>query len=137
MTRSDWDIGKVSAATGISPAAIRFYESEGLLERPGRSAGGRRQFDATHVQALRMIKAMRESGMSLDDIRAFKSLQRRPGATCQSLARIAADRAHAIAQKIEVLRQAENRLKGFAAACSADCAERPAGRCRTEKLLTC
>lgn len=60
-------IGDVSRATGVPASAIRFYESQGLLRAAGR-AGGRRQFDAGSVDALRVIRLARDLGFSVGDV---------------------------------------------------------------------
>ena len=42
-------IGRVSQQTGLSGNAIRFYEKERLLERPPRTKGGFRLFNAEDI----------------------------------------------------------------------------------------
>ena len=65
-------IGEVARATGLSASAIRFYESEGLVQAPERS-GGWRLFPTADVDRLRVIRMARDLGFSLDDIRTLLS----------------------------------------------------------------
>jgi len=51
----EWlSIGEVARQAGIQPSAIRFYEQIGLLPKPSR-VNGRRRYDATVLQNLRII----------------------------------------------------------------------------------
>jgi MerR family transcriptional regulator, redox-sensitive transcriptional activator SoxR len=61
-------IGEVARRVGIRQSAIRFYESAGLLP-PSPRRGGRRCFDDGAVARLQVIRAARDLGFSLDDIR--------------------------------------------------------------------
>ena len=59
-------IQEVSAETGLTTRAIRYYEELGLLEPAGRSEGAYRLYDASDLERLRTIKELRdEAGFSL------------------------------------------------------------------------
>jgi DNA-binding transcriptional MerR regulator len=63
-------IGEVSALTGLTPRAIRYYEERGLLPQPDRTAGAFRVYGRQDVARLREIAWLREVlGFSLDDVR--------------------------------------------------------------------
>lgn len=74
-------IGEVSALTGLSVHALRFYEQQDLLIGPvRRTSGGRRVYTATDVEWLRICVKLRESGMPLADLTTFAALVRQgPG----------------------------------------------------------
>jgi MerR family transcriptional regulator, redox-sensitive transcriptional activator SoxR len=61
-------IGEVASRVGLRPSAIRYYEEMGLLPRQERAAG-RRCFDPAMVDRLTVIRAARDVGFSLDEIR--------------------------------------------------------------------
>lgn len=61
-------IGEVARRVGIRTSAIRYYESVGLLAEPVRRSGWR-TFEATAVTRLQAIRAARDFGFSLDEIR--------------------------------------------------------------------
>jgi MerR family redox-sensitive transcriptional activator SoxR len=66
-TRAALAIGEVARIAGISPSAIRFYERKGLLPRPARSSG-RRRYDATIIERLRVIEVSKSAGFTLAEI---------------------------------------------------------------------
>src|SRR3954470_10580901 len=62
-------IGEVSARSGVSPSALRFYESEGLI-RASRSGSGRRRYEREVLRRLAFIRVAQRIGLSLEEIRA-------------------------------------------------------------------
>lgn len=61
------DIGELSSEVGISTAAIRFYESKGLIKSIGRK-GLRRQYSRHVIQTILLIKILKNGGLSLREI---------------------------------------------------------------------
>ncbi|GAA4930056.1 MerR family transcriptional regulator [Streptomonospora halophila] len=81
VTEETLSIGTVSARTGLSAHTLRFYEQEGLFVDPvRRDSAGRRMFTHREVEWLRVCVRLRETGMSLPDIRRYVELVRQgPG----------------------------------------------------------
>jgi len=65
-------IGRVAAQTGLRASAIRYYEAQGLLPRPSRTAG-RRIYDPSILDRLAVIELAKAAGFRLDEIRAMLS----------------------------------------------------------------
>jgi MerR family transcriptional regulator, redox-sensitive transcriptional activator SoxR len=63
-------IGEVARRTGLAPSAIRYYESEALLDTPLRTHGWR-AYPPSAVERLQVIRMARELGFSLGDIRVL------------------------------------------------------------------
>ena len=63
-------IGELSERCGVSPDTVRFYEREGLLPRPRRTASRYRVCDEEDEGRLRFIRRAQALGLTLDDIRA-------------------------------------------------------------------
>lgn len=61
------DIGDLSQQSDLSTAAIRFYESKGLIKSIGRH-GLRRQYPEHTIQTLALIKLLKQGGLALKDI---------------------------------------------------------------------
>ncbi len=61
------DIGVLSLKMHVSTATIRFYESKGLIKSIGRK-GLRRQYSAHTVEIISLIKLLKKSGLSLNEI---------------------------------------------------------------------
>jgi DNA-binding transcriptional MerR regulator len=68
-------IGQVSKLAGMTVDAIRFYERNGLLAMPARSAGGFRLYSADDLSTLHFIRALQTLGFSLNEIREFLFLR--------------------------------------------------------------
>src|SRR5215471_13618233 len=61
---------------GLSRSTILYYESVGLLKASSRTAGNYRQYGERDLERLQQIRAYRNVGLSLADIRAVVG---RPG----------------------------------------------------------
>jgi DNA-binding transcriptional MerR regulator len=60
-------IGQVAKAAGVSASMIRFYESSGLLPQPRRK-NGIREYDASTIEQLRILRFFRASGVSIESL---------------------------------------------------------------------
>jgi MerR family transcriptional regulator, redox-sensitive transcriptional activator SoxR len=69
-TTGSMSIGDVARETGLRQSAIRYYEEQGLLPPPPRR-GGWRRFDPSVIARLQVIRAARDLGFTLSDIRAL------------------------------------------------------------------
>ena len=63
-------IGEVARQTGLQPSALRYYESIGLLSPPGR-ASGRRRYDPSVVQWVRLIQLAKDAGCTIAEIQTL------------------------------------------------------------------
>ncbi|MET9227809.1 MerR family transcriptional regulator [Lentzea sp. NPDC003310] len=62
-------IGRLADRTGLPARTLRFWSDEGVIAPAGRSAGGYRLYDAACVARVELIRALRELGLGLDDVR--------------------------------------------------------------------
>ncbi len=60
-------IGNLADRTGLSVSAIRYYESEGLIQ-VGRNAGGQRRFYRADIRRLSFIMIAQKFGFSIAEI---------------------------------------------------------------------
>lgn len=62
-------IHDAATETGLTPRAIRYYESLGLLRPCARSEGDHRLYDASDLERLEVIRGLRDdAGFSLAEI---------------------------------------------------------------------
>ena len=67
-------IGEVSARSGMAASALRYYEDQGLISSE-RTPGGARRYPRSVLRRLAVIRAARNIGLSLPEIRsALESL---------------------------------------------------------------
>jgi len=62
-------IGEVSARSGMAASALRYYEDQGLISST-RTAGGARRYARSVLRRLAVIRAARNVGLSLPEIRS-------------------------------------------------------------------
>jgi len=62
-------IGDFAARADVSVRAIRYYEELGLLKPAGHSSGGFRLYGAEHLKRIQVINFLKESGLSLTEVR--------------------------------------------------------------------
>src|SRR5207245_5906276 len=68
-------IGHLAREAGVNLETVRYYERQGLLAKPPRSASGYRLFPSDAARRLRFIRRARELGFSLKEIRELLSLR--------------------------------------------------------------
>ena len=61
-------IGVIVERSGFTASALRFYESEGLIEAT-RSGGGQRLFERSVLRRLAFIRAASNVGLTLEEIK--------------------------------------------------------------------
>ena len=82
-------IGEAATATGLSVEALRYYEREGLLLDPTpRNPGGRRRYRERDLAWIAGLVMLRETGMSIADIRAIAEVSRSPGTEAERMAHL-------------------------------------------------
>ena len=75
IDRKSLTIGRLAREVGINLETVRFYERQGLLPRPPRSASGYRLFPTDAKRRLKFIKRAQELGFSLSEIRDLLALR--------------------------------------------------------------
>lgn len=69
-----YHIGRFAKLVDRSVHTIRWYEAQGLLPRVDRDAGGRRVYEAGHLEHFLFLDRMRRTGMSIADMRRLTEL---------------------------------------------------------------
>lgn len=64
-------IGSVSNETGLGIHTIRYYEKQGLINKPEKDESGHRAYKASDVEILNWVSCMKNSGMSLNKIKEY------------------------------------------------------------------
>jgi MerR family transcriptional regulator, redox-sensitive transcriptional activator SoxR len=62
-------IGQLSARSGVSQSALRFYERKGLIAAD-RSSGNQRRYPTATLRRIALVQAGRTAGIPLERIRA-------------------------------------------------------------------
>lgn len=111
-------IGSVAREAGLGIDTVRYYEREGLLQKPARAANGYRQYPADAVARLRFIRQAKELGFSLNEIKELLSLRVTPGKSCADVRAHAEHKIADVDRRIASLKRVRGVLVKLASACS-------------------
>jgi MerR family mercuric resistance operon transcriptional regulator len=112
-------IGRLAQVGGVNLETVRYYEREGLLPKPPRTASGYRLFPPEAVRRLRFIKRAQELGFSLTEIRELLSLRMRQHTRHADVRSRAQAKIVDIDQKIRTLQRMKRALRTLTDRCEA------------------
>ena len=75
-------VGEVARAAGVGVQTLHYYEREGVIPPPARTAAGYRQYDAGVIDRVRFIRKAQALGLQLDEIKHVLSLAARGTSPC-------------------------------------------------------
>ena len=78
-------IGELATLAQCSVETVRYYEKEGLLSEPGRTAGNFRVYGTEHLERLRFVRNCRTLDMSHEEIRSLLLLTDQPDDDCGAI----------------------------------------------------
>jgi DNA-binding transcriptional MerR regulator len=110
-------IGKASLQSGVNIETIRYYEREGFVPKPDRSAGGRRLYTADEIAKLRFVKRCRDLGFPMSIIQTLLSLNDEQDRSCKEVKTMAEDQLVAIDAKIDNLERLRAALQNLSTSC--------------------
>jgi len=111
-------IGQVARESGIGVETVRFYEREGLLEKPARRLSGYREFESEAVARLRFIKQAQRLGFTLREIKELLALKLDPDATRAQVRERAVAKIADIDKRIKELQRMKKALMPLIEACN-------------------
>lgn len=71
---SAYSITQVSEQTDLSPHTLRYYEKSGLLPDIPKNSSGRRSYREVDLKVIKFIKALRGTGMQINQIKEYGNL---------------------------------------------------------------
>lgn len=113
-----YSIGQIAKQSGVSVETIRYYEKEGLLEKPVRKESGYRQYNETVLDRLSFIQQAKGLGFTLTEILELLSLEIKPGTTSKDIKQMAQSKLNSIEEKMRILRRIQRTLKDLVTQCS-------------------
>lgn len=109
--------GQLAKKSGVGVETLRFYEREGLLEKPARSGSNYRQYTAEAVERVRFIRRAQLLGFQLKDIKELLTLRDDPEAGSAEVREKAVAKLADIDQRIKDLEAMKAELGRLVAAC--------------------
>ena len=113
-------IGELATRAGCDVQTVRFYEREGLIEEPARTASGYRSYDDRHLGRLNFIRHCRSLDIPLPEVRQLLAFAARPDQSCAQVNELL-DRHIALVQdRIRALQALEEQLVALRRTCDGD-----------------
>lgn len=103
-----YTIKEVSEKTGLTAYTLRYYEKCGLLRNINRDENGNRKFLDGDIVELEIIKCLKETGMSIKDIKNIVDLSFEGNNTIEKRKKILLKHREMVLKNIEKLK---NNLK--------------------------
>lgn len=116
----DLRTSELARAGGVNLQTLRYYEREGLLPRPPRSASGYRAFPKEAVELIRFIKRAQALGFTLREIKELIELRDHPETACPEVRQQAEAKIAEITQKIRLLQGMKRELTRLSQACAGE-----------------
>ncbi len=119
-------IKKLSAATGVEVETIRFYEKQGLLPEPARTANSYRDYDSSHLERLAFVRHCRALDMPLAEIKRLLDAVQSPSGDYADVDRLVDAQLVRVRARLKSMRALEKQLVQLRAQCNG---EHAAGQC--------
>lgn len=120
-------IGDLAKSAHCKVETVRYYEREGLLPAPARSAGNYRLYGPQHLEALQFLRHCRSLDMTHDEMRTLLAFRHAPDQNCGEVNALLDEHIGHVAQRIRELRALELELKSLRGQCQAVQAARDCG----------
>ena len=98
-----YTISEVSELLCIAPSTIRYYDAEGLLPFLQR-VNGRRVFHESDLSSMRLIECLKNTGMSIRDIKTYFTLAKQGDSTLEERRDIILKQKQSILDQIDGLK---------------------------------
>lgn len=100
-----FSITETARRFGIPASTLRYYDKEGLLPGVERTQGGMRLFTGQTLEALHVIDCLKQSGLSIQEIRQYFELVRLGSDTVAERRQLFEGRRRAVQEQIRTLQE--------------------------------
>lgn len=119
-------IGELARQAGVDVQTVRYYEREGLLEAPARTASGYRAYGPRHLERLNFIRHCRSLDMPLAEIKRLIDLSSDERVSCDDVDLLVRSHLERVRAKRIALQALEAQLATLSSQCAsghrvADC----------------
>jgi len=118
-------VSELANAVAINPQTVRYYEREGLLDKPERNSSGYREYDQGALVRLRFICEAKETGFTLREIRELMGLDTKEPQSCSCVQAIVETKLKNIEEKLRAMLRLKKLLKRLHERCIESDSEDP------------
>ena len=105
-----YTVGQMAKRLGVVPSTLRYYDKEGLLPFVERTDGGIRLFKESDYEWLSIIECLKQSGLSIKEIRQYIDLCRQGDATIPERLELFRNRRRAVERQMAELQKTMDML---------------------------
>ncbi|MFC3286060.1 Cd(II)/Pb(II)-responsive transcriptional regulator [Litchfieldella rifensis] len=120
-------IGELARRVGCQVETIRYYEREGLLPMPARSAANYRLYGEAHAERLGFIRHCRALDMTLGEIRSLLDYHDHPKQPCHEADTLIDEHLAHVESRIAQLQALKQALVKLRARCNGESAASDCG----------
>jgi DNA-binding transcriptional MerR regulator len=103
--------GELASLAGISADTLRHYERKGVLARPRRARNGYREYPASALQRVQLIRRSLAVGFTLDELANILRVRDAGGAPCHEVRALAATKLSHVETQLKELAKLRNELR--------------------------
>ncbi len=103
-------VAQMSSATGLTAHTLRYYERAGLIRPVTRTSGNQRRYSPEDVSWVAFLMRLRETGMSIAQMRRYADLREQGAVTTEARLRLLEAHQEALRAQISGLRAHERAL---------------------------
>ena len=111
MPANVFTIGEAAARAGVSPDTVRYYERQGALPRPLRTAGGYRLYSEDVVDRIRLVKNAVTFGFAVKELAGFLKACDAGHPPCQRVRRAGDELLTAMERRLEEMTAARDQMR--------------------------
>ena len=101
-----YSINQAASIIGLSAHTLRYYDKEGLLPFLERDESGFRDFKDSDIEWLEIIECLKQSGMTIKEMKAFADLHLMGDSTLQQRYNLFLDRKKQLLEQMNELQSA-------------------------------
>jgi MerR family transcriptional regulator, copper efflux regulator len=120
MRHAGLKVGEVALQAEVNLQTIHYYERQGLLSAPPRSATNYRLYPTDAVRRVRFIKRAQQLGFSLKEIKELLSLRAAPGTQCTDIRQRAEQKIRELDAKMATMARMRSALAKVMQECQGD-----------------
>ena len=103
-------IGEVARLTGVSIETLRFYEKNGLLNKPARTYSGYRMFGSDVLERVAFIRKAQVLGFTLEEIGRLIKHRQQGESPCEEVRDVVTHRLRELDERIEQMKRFRREL---------------------------
>jgi len=112
-------IGELAKKAGVDVQTVRYYEREGLIAPPSRTATGYRIYGPAHLERLNFVRHCRSLEMPLAEIKRLTTLSTDRRVSCEQVDALVQAHLDRVRAKLRALEVLEKQLATLRAQCNA------------------